>query len=49
MGLTEEILSDNLKTVVLKRDWDGRIIERHPQFWDFAQSYGFTSLVQRGV
>jgi transposase len=41
-GLTEEILYDNPKTVVLKRDWDGRVIEWHPQFWDFAQYYGFT-------
>jgi transposase len=40
-GLTEEILYDNPKTVVLKRDWDGRVIEWHPQFWDFAQYYGF--------
>jgi transposase len=41
-GLTEEILYDNPKTVVLKRDWDGRVIAWHPQFWDFAQYYGFT-------
>jgi hypothetical protein len=41
-GLTEEILYDNPKTVVLKRDWAGRVIEWHPQFWDFAQYYGFT-------
>jgi transposase len=41
-GLTEEILYDNPKTVVLKRDWDGRVIEWHPQFWDFAHYYGFT-------
>src|SRR5262249_19929671 len=41
-GLTEEILYDNPKTVVLKRDWDGRLIEWHPQLWDFAQYYGFT-------
>jgi transposase len=41
-GLTEEILYDNPKTVVLKRDWDGRVIEWHPQFWDFARYYGFT-------
>ena len=41
-GLTEEILYDNPKTVVLKRDWDGRVIEWHPQFWDVAQYYGFT-------
>jgi Mu transposase-like protein/integrase-like protein len=41
-GLTEEILYDNPKTVVLKRDWDGRGITWHPQFWEFAQYYGFT-------
>jgi transposase len=41
-GLTEEILYDNPKTVVLKRDWAGRVIEWNPQFWDFARYYGFT-------
>jgi transposase len=41
-GLTEELLYDNPKTVVLKRDWAGRAIEWHPQFWDFARYYGFT-------
>jgi transposase len=41
-GLTEEILYDHPKTVVLKRNWEGRVIEWHPQFWDFAQYYGFT-------
>jgi len=41
-GLTEELLYDTPKTVVLKRDWDGRVIEWHPQFWDFAHYYGFT-------
>jgi transposase len=41
-GLTEEILYDNPKTVVLKRDWDGRVIEWHPQFGDFAHYDGFT-------
>jgi transposase len=41
-GMTEEILYDNPKTVVLKRDWEGRAIEWHPQFWDFARYYGFT-------
>jgi transposase len=41
-GMTEEILYDNPKTVVLKRDWEGRVIEWHPQFWDCAQYYGFT-------
>jgi hypothetical protein len=41
-GLTEEILYDNPNTVVLERDWEGRVIEWHPQCWDFAQYYGFT-------
>ena len=41
-GIPEEILYDNPKTVVLKRDWEGRVIAWHPQFWDFAQYYGFT-------
>jgi transposase len=41
-GLTGAILYDNPKTVLLKRDGDGRVIEWHPQFWDFAQDYGFT-------
>jgi transposase len=41
-GLTEEIFYDNPKTVVLKRDYEGRLIEWHPQCWDFAQDYGLT-------
>jgi transposase len=41
-GLTEEILSDHAKTVVLKREWDGRAVEWHPQGWDFAQHDGLT-------
>ena len=41
-GLTEELLYDHPKTVVLKRDWEGRAIKWHPQFWDFARYYGFT-------
>ncbi len=40
-GLTEEILYDNPKTVVLDRDLSGQRIVWHPQFWDFAQYYGF--------
>ncbi len=40
--LTEEILYDNPKTVVLKRDWEGRVLEWHPQFGDFARYDGFT-------
>jgi transposase len=41
-GLTEEILYDNPKTVVLKRDWAGRVIAWHPQFGAVARYYGFT-------
>jgi transposase len=40
-GLTEELLYDNPKTVVLKRDREGRVIAWNPQFWDFARYYGF--------
>jgi transposase len=39
-GLTAELRYDNAKTVVLKRDWEGRVSEWHPQFWAFAQDYG---------
>jgi transposase len=41
-GLTEELLYDNPKTVVLKRDREGRVIAWNPLFWDFARYYGFT-------
>ena len=41
-GFREEWLYDNPQTVVRKRDWAGRAIEWHPQFWDFAQYSGFT-------
>ena len=41
-GFPEEWLYDNPQTVVRKRDWAGRAIEWHPQFWDFAQYSGFT-------
>ncbi|MDQ3830521.1 MAG: IS21 family transposase [Candidatus Tectomicrobia bacterium] len=40
-GWTEELLYDNPKTVVLKRDREGRVIAWNPQFWDFARYYGF--------
>ena len=41
-GITEAILDDHTQTVVLKRDWDGRVMAWHPQFWDVAQDDGFT-------
>jgi transposase len=40
-GRTEQILYDNPRTIVLKRDWEGKHIEFHPQFLDFARYYGF--------
>jgi len=40
-GRTEEILYDNPKTIVLKRDFEGRHIQWHPQFLDFARYWGF--------
>lgn len=40
-GRTEEFLYDNPRTVVLKRDVEGRHIEWHPLFRDFADYYGF--------
>ncbi|HKV72848.1 MAG TPA: IS21 family transposase [Gemmatimonadales bacterium] len=39
-GLTEEIVYDNPKTVVLRRNAEGSQIEWHPVFWDFARYYG---------
>lgn len=41
-GRTEEILYDNPRTIVLRRDLEGRHIEWHPVFRDFADYYGFT-------
>jgi transposase len=41
-GLTEELLDDKPKTVVLKRDREGRVMAWNPLFGDFARSYGFT-------
>lgn len=39
-GCTEEILYDNARTVVLKRDREGREIGWNPAFRDFADYYG---------
>lgn len=41
-GVPEEIIYDNPKTIVLKRDVEGQAITWNPQFWNFAQYYGFT-------
>lgn len=40
-GRTEEILYDNPRTIVLRRDVEGRHIEWNPIFRDFADCYGF--------
>lgn len=40
-GRTEEILYDNPKTIVLRRDAEGRHVEWNPVFRDFADYYGF--------
>ena len=40
-GLTETMLYDNMKTVCIKRDFEGKDITWNPQFLDFARYYGF--------
>jgi transposase len=41
-GLPRELLYDNVKTVVLKRDGYGPGVHRfHPGLWDLAKHYGF--------
>ncbi len=40
-GITDDILYDNPRTIVLRRDRDGRHIQWHPVFKDFADYYGF--------
>lgn len=40
-GLTEEIVYDNPKTIVLHRSADGSHIDWQPVFWDFARYYGY--------
>jgi transposase len=40
-GIPDEVLHDNLKTAVLRRDADGTI-HWHPRYLDFAHYYGFT-------
>lgn len=46
-GRTAEILYDNPRTIVLKRDAAGRHVEWHPIFRDFADRYGFTTRLCR--
>lgn len=41
-GLTETILYDNPKTIVLRRDWEGQEVIWNAQFLDFARYWGYT-------
>jgi transposase len=40
-GVPQEIVYDNLKSVVLGRDFEGSRFEWNPIFWDFSRYYGF--------
>jgi len=40
-GVPHEIVYDNLRSVVLGRDFEGARFEWNPIFWDFSQYYGF--------
>jgi transposase len=40
-GIPHEIVYDNLKSVVLSRDFEGSRFEWNPVFWDFSRYYGF--------
>lgn len=40
-GIPHEIVYDNLKSVVLERDFAGSRFEWNPTFWDFSRCYGF--------
>jgi hypothetical protein len=40
-GVPHEIVYDNLKSVVLGRDFKGSRFEWNPIFWDFSRYYGF--------
>jgi len=40
-GVPHEIIYDNLKSVVLGRDFEGSRFEWNPVFWDFSRYYGF--------
>jgi len=40
-GIPHEIVYDNLKSVVLERDFAGSRFEWNPIFWDFSRCYGF--------
>jgi len=40
-GVPHQIIYDNLKSVVLGRDFEGSKFEWNPVFWDFSRYYGF--------
>ncbi|MDH4273062.1 MAG: IS21 family transposase [Candidatus Aminicenantes bacterium] len=40
-GIPHEIVYDNLRSVVLGRDFEGSRFEWNPVFWDFSRYYGF--------
>jgi len=40
-GVPHEIVYDNLRSVVLGRDFEGSRFEWNPVFWDFSRYYGF--------
>jgi hypothetical protein len=46
-GRTEEILYDNPRTIVVRRDAEGRHVEWNPTFRDFADYYGFRARLCR--
>jgi len=48
-GLPTEILYDNPKTIVLRRDAAGTHIEWNPRFWDFARYYGLRPQLCRRI
>ena len=46
-GIAHEIVYDNLKSVVLERDFEGSRFEWNPIFWDFSRYYGFQARPHR--
>ena len=40
-GVPHEIVYDNLKSVVIGRDFEGSRVEWNPVFWDFSRYYSF--------
>jgi len=46
-GLPHEMLYDNPKTVVLRRDFEGRHIQWNATFWDFCRYYGFRACAHK--